>query len=155
MDVNFEKLFLQGDLTQNVALAPDDYLYFPPMDVPEVYVLGEVLRPGVTSFTPGMSAMKAVSSAGGFTPKAWRQKVLIVRGSLTAPKTFVLDAGDVLAARTTDFKLEARDIIYVYRKPWARAEELLEIAITDFLDAAIITYTGQHVGPFITSPIIK
>jgi protein involved in polysaccharide export with SLBB domain len=155
MEVNFEKLFLQGDLTQNVALAPDDYLYFPPMDLPEVYVLGEVFRPGIAPYAPGMSAMKAIASAGGFTQKAWRQKVLIVRGSLTAPKTFVLDGGDVLRAKGLDFKLEAKDLVFVSRKPWAKVEELIEIAITDFLDAAIITYTGQHVGPFITQPVIK
>jgi polysaccharide biosynthesis/export protein len=155
MDVNFEKLFAQGDLAQNIALAPDDYLYFPPMDLPEVYVLGEVLHPGTATFGTGMSAMKAIVNAGGFTPQAWRQKILIIRGSLTAPKTFVLDGADVLNAKSLDFKLEARDLVFVYRKPWSKAEELLELAITDFLDAAIITYTGQHVGPFISTPVIK
>src|SRR2546421_2540110 len=28
VDVNFEALFLRGDLAQNLALAPYDYLYF-------------------------------------------------------------------------------------------------------------------------------
>ena len=28
LPVDFEKLFQQGDLTQNIAVEPDDYLYF-------------------------------------------------------------------------------------------------------------------------------
>lgn len=154
LPVNFEGLFLRGELQENVALAPEDYLYFSPQDIPEVYVLGEVTTPGVAPFSPGMSAMKAVASAGGFTIRAWRQKLLVVRGSLSRPSTFMVNASDVLAAKAPDFKLEPRDIVFVYRKPWARAEELLEIAITDFMRAAIVTYSGLHVDPLITSPII-
>lgn len=153
--INFESLFLKGDLHENALLAPDDYLYFPPMDLPEVYVLGEVAAPGATPFGPGMGVMKAIAAQGGFTLRAWRQKILIVRGSLNRPVTFSLNGADVMAARSLDFKLEPRDIIYVARKPWARAEELLEAAVIDFTRAAVITYAGAHVGPFITEPIFK
>ena len=155
LDVNFEALFAQGDLRQNIALAPEDYLYFPPQDLPEVYVLGEVMRPGVAAFTPGMSMVKAIAAAGGFTEKAWRQRILIVRGSLNRPMTFVVNVSDVLSAKSLDFKLEPRDMIYVARKPWARAEELLEAAITDFTRSAVIAWTGLHVGPFIKEPLIR
>src|SRR5687768_2521712 len=44
--VDFEGLFLHGDLTQNIGLAPDDYLYFPGADVRDLYVFGEVVAPG-------------------------------------------------------------------------------------------------------------
>ncbi len=155
VDVNFESLFLKGDLGQNIALAPDDYLFFSPQDLPEVYVLGQVLRPGASPYMSGMTAIKAIAAQGGFTPRAWKGRVLIVRGSLSKPQTFVLDVSDVLSAKSLDFKLEPRDIVFVARKPWARAEELLEIAITDFARAVVITYTGAHVGPWITEPIFR
>lgn len=35
--VDFEALFLRGDFSQNIGLAPGDYLYFPPLDTSEVY----------------------------------------------------------------------------------------------------------------------
>lgn len=153
MTVDFESLFLRGDLAQNLALAPDDYLYFPPLDLPEIYVMGEVLQPGTSPYTEDMTALKAVITRGGFTEKAWRKKLLVVRGSLSHPQTFIVDAGAVLDARSKDFPLKSRDIVYVSRKPWSKAEDLLNAAITDFARSAIITWTGQNVGPWITEPI--
>jgi polysaccharide export outer membrane protein len=155
VDLDFEALFLQGDFEQNKSLAPDDFLYFPPLDVKEVYVLGVVRAPGAVAFEAAPTAVAAIAAKGGFGEKAYRSKILIVRGSLTNPQTITFNANDVLAAKSPDFKLEPRDIIYVSRRPWAFAEELLEAAITDFMRAAIITYTGQHVGPFIKEPLIK
>lgn len=155
LEVNFESLFLNGDLGQNKPLAPDDYLYFPPLDLKEVYVLGDVRAPGPMPFEPGMTALGAIVSRGGFGEKAYRSKVLIIRGSLNKPQTFSFNANVVLTAKGLDVKLEPRDIIYVPKRPWAKVEELLESAISEFMRAAIITWTGLNVGPFITEPIIK
>jgi len=147
--VDFEKLFQAGDLSQNVPLEPNDYLFFPVLPPPEVYVLGEVTFPGVVSYNPDLSAMAAVSVRGGFTLRAWKKKVLVVRGSLNKPETFVVNAGDVLAARSPDFKLEPKDIIFVTHRPWIKAEDLLDSALTAFVEAAVITFVGEHIGPII------
>ncbi len=151
--VNFEGLFLEGDLSQNIAVAPDDYLYFPPLDLKEVYIFGDVVSPGVSVYTPQTTVLRAIIGRGGFADTAWKSKVLVVRGSLNHPETFVVNTGDVLAARQSDFRLQPGDIVYVNRKPWSKAEELLGAAILDFTRAAIITWTGQNVGPIITEPI--
>ena len=155
MSVDFEKLFLRGDLSQNVPLEPDDYLYFPPADLKEVYVLGEVRTPGVVPHTPATSTLGVIAARGGFTDRAWKKRILIVRGSLNQPETFVVDGSAVLSALTTDFKLEPRDIVYVHYRPWIKAEELLDTAVSAFVQAAFITWTGGHVGPLIRSPIIE
>ena len=149
VNVDFEALFLRGDLSQNVPLAPGDYLYFPPLDLQEIYILGEVLRPGVSTYTPELTALRAVASRGGFGERAFRQRVLIVRGSLNHPQTLVLNVSDILKARSADVKLEARDIVYVSRKPWFKAEELVQSAVSDFVRAAVITWTGKKVAPLI------
>lgn len=152
--IDFEALFLRGDLSQNQLIAPDDYLYFPPLDLQEVYVVGRgVARPGPALFTEGLSALQAIAARGGFAEKAFKSRILVVRGSLTHPQTFIVNGGSVLRAKDLDFRLEARDIVYVHRRPWAKVEELLELAVTDFLRAAVITYTGQHIGPFINEPL--
>ena len=155
LKVDFEALFRRGDLSQNIPLAPDDYLFFPPLGPQEVYVLGEVRGPGVMPFTTELTALGAIAGRGGFTERAWKGKVLVIRGSLQNPEPFVVNMDDILHARGKDFRLVSRDIVYVARKPWAKAEELLESAITDFATAAIIGYTGRNVGPFIKEPIIK
>jgi polysaccharide biosynthesis/export protein len=151
--VDFESLFVRADLSQNVALAPDDYLYFPGLDLQEVYVLGDAVRPGPVQLVPELSVTRAIALRGGFTSRAYRAKVLVVRGSLKNPQTFVINTSDVLAAKAADLKLQPRDIVYISRKPWYRVEELLENAILAFVGSAAITAAGQNVGPFITEPL--
>jgi len=46
LPLDFERLFQRGDLSQNVPLEPDDYLYFASANANEIYVLGEVINPG-------------------------------------------------------------------------------------------------------------
>lgn len=147
LPVDFEKLFQQGDLTQNIALEPEDYLYFPSSSLSEIYVLGEVLAPGTVGFKPNASVIAAITDRGGFTEKAYKQRVLVVRGSLNKPETFVISASDMLAGKTANFKLQPKDIVYVAAKPWAKAEELLDGATASFVQAAVVTATGIHVSP--------
>ncbi len=147
--VDFEKLFLRGDLGENKHLAPDDYLYFPPLGVPEVYVLGEAAGTGPVPYTKELTVLGAIASRGGFTDSAFRQKILVVRGSLQKPETFVIDSAKALRAASLDFLLQPRDIIYVSRKPWAKAEDLLKSATSDFARAAVITWTGREIEPLL------
>ena len=121
--VDFDRLFQQGDLSQNVALEPDDFLYFALASANEIYVLGQVANPGVAAFLPRTSAMSVIAARGGFTPEAFRSRVLVVRGSISNPQTFVVDAAAILSAKKPDFKLQAKDIVYVSESPWVKAEE--------------------------------
>jgi protein involved in polysaccharide export with SLBB domain/uncharacterized protein involved in exopolysaccharide biosynthesis/Mrp family chromosome partitioning ATPase len=152
--VDLEGLFFRGDFNQNLVLAPEDYLYFPPLDLQEVYVLGEVRTPGVVAFAPEMSALGAIVSKGGFTEKAYRSKILVVRGSLSHPQCFVVNASDILAARSGDFPLKARDIVYVNRKPWSKVQELLEAAAQQYAYSMVYGWTTLNVGPFTKSPFV-
>ncbi len=152
--VDFEGLFFGGKLDQNLPVEPDDYLYFPPANLKEVYVLGEVRAPGVVPYAPGTTTLVgALSRSGGFTDDAFKQRVLVVRGSLNHPTTFVVNVGGVLAARRADFKLEPRDIIYVSKRPWLKAEQLLDMVASTFVNTVAFYWAGAHVGPFITHPI--
>ena len=154
--VDFEGLFLRGDFTQNIGLAPGDYLYFPPADIKELYILGRgVGMAGPIPFSPDMTVIRAITLRGGFADKAYRQRVLVVRGSLSAPQCFIVNTGDILAARASDFRLEPRDIVYVSRRPWAKVEELTELAVSEFLYGAVTAWTFKNVGPLITHPLIK
>lgn len=150
--VDFENLFLHGDLRQNIALAPDDYLYFPPMDVQDVYVFGEVLSPGPVPYGSAMSAMRALVARGGFTSRSYKTRVLVVRGSLKQPQTIVVDTTDILSAKALDIKLQPRDIVYVSRKPWYKAEELLEAAVQSFLRSMVV-YGAGDLEPIIDDPL--
>lgn len=153
--VDFENLFLRGDLTQNIALAPDDYLYFPPLDLEDVYVFGEVVSPGPVPHGTEMSVMRALAARGGFTTRSYKTHVLVVRGSLKAPQTIIANTTDILGAKARDITLQPRDIVYVSRRPWYKAEELLEAAVQSFLRAMVVYGAGEHVGPIIDDPIFR
>jgi protein involved in polysaccharide export with SLBB domain len=155
LPVNFEKLFQRGDLSQNVQLAPGDYLFIPPANLKQVYVVGEVQTPGPAPYTGNLSALGTIAEEGGFTKRAWKQKILVIRGSLTHPRTFVVDANDILSARAAGFRLKPNDIVYVHYRPWVKAEEILDEAATAFVQSAVIVWTGVHAGPLITTPIIR
>lgn len=147
--VDFEKLFQAGDLAQNVPLEPDDYLFFPAGDAKEVYVLGEVVLPGALAYGPNVGAVSAIASRGGFNERAWKSRILVIRGSLNRPQAFVVDASAVLGARATDFKLEPKDIVYVSHRPWIKVEELLDAAASAFVQSVVVTWTGGNIGPLI------
>jgi protein involved in polysaccharide export with SLBB domain len=153
--VDFERLFEQGDLSQNVPLAPDDYLFFAPASANEIYVLGQVMNPGVVAFLPRTSAMSVIAAVGGFNTQAFRSRVLVIRGSLTHPQTFVVNATDILSAKKPDFRLQARDIVYVSKSPWAKAEQLLDVGLTAFVQAFTVTTVARKIQPWVTEPWIK
>jgi protein involved in polysaccharide export with SLBB domain len=152
--IDFEKLFQQGDLSQNVAVAPGDYLYFASSGANEIYVLGQVQSPGIVPFSPGASVIGAITTRGSFTTAAFRQRVLVIRGSLDHPQTFVINTADILKARDGNFRLMPRDIIYVSAKPWQVAEDLLDQGTQAFITSMIVTYTGAKLGVSVT-PLIK
>lgn len=155
LSVDFEKLFQRGDLSQNVPVEPDDYLYFASADANEIYVLGEVTSPGVVAFAQRATVMSVLASRGGFTDKAFKSRVLVVRGSLENPETFVIDTTDILSAKKPDFKLQPKDIVYVAPNRWLLAVDLLDAAIKAFITSMTVTAVDQNIGPWITTPIIK
>lgn len=153
--VDFEKLFARGDLSQNIPLAPDDFLYFASAQANEIYVLGEVTMPGIVAFENRPTALKVIAARGGYTPRAFKSRVLVVRGSLDHPQTFVVDTRAVLGGAQPDFELQPRDIVYVSQNPWKLAGELVDVAARAFIQGFLVEATTLHVGPIITSPLIK
>jgi len=143
--LNFENLFQNGDLSQNLSIEPGDYLYFPGTNVKEVYVLGEVRLPGPTPCTPNMTLMAAISGRAGYTDRAYKGKVLVVRGSLNNPEKFVVDTKDILAGKTPDFRLQPKDIVFVNSRPFILAEELADRAITAFLQSIVTAQVFNEV----------
>lgn len=154
VQVDFEKLFIEGDLSQNILMEPDDFLYFPSAIANEIYVLGSVRSPGAQGLTSQATVVSAVTLAGGFTEDAYQSRVLIVRGSLDHPQRIIVNTADALAARGKDFRLEPKDIIYVSDHPWTAEENLLEMAVNAFIQSMTAVWTGENIGPLITSPIL-
>jgi len=154
MPVDMEALFIHGDMKQNIPVEPGDYMYFPSANSNEIYVLGDVKMQGTQGLLAHTSVHSAIAQAGGFTPKAYTKRILVVRGSLQKPETFTVNMDDIMAARTKGFRLEPKDIVYVSDKPWARAEELVGFAMNAFLQGAVSGWAANNIGPFIKQAIL-
>jgi len=149
--LNFESLFENGDLSQNLAVEPGDYIYIASANVDEVYVVGEVRLPGPVTYSPNMTVIAALSARGGFTDRAYKSHVLVVRGSLNHPEGIVVDARGILAGNTVNFKLKPRDIVFVNSRPFIIAEELLDLAVSAFVQSLVVTTVDTKVlKPFNT-----
>lgn len=143
--LNFENLFQNGDLSQNLSIEPGDYLYFPGANVKEIYVLGEVRLPGPAPYTADLTLMEAITARAGYTDRAYKGRVLVVRGSLNKPEVFAIETKDILAAKAPDFRLQPKDIIFVNSRPFIYAEELADRAITTFLQSIVTASVGINV----------
>ncbi|GAA5115556.1 polysaccharide biosynthesis/export family protein [Luteolibacter yonseiensis] len=149
LKINFKQLLRDGDMSQNVEIEPNDFIYLASTISNSYYVLGAVGNPGVQGLTADASVVSAVSRRSGFTDRAWTDRVLVVRGSFSQPQTFVVSVKDILAAKIPDFKLQPKDIVYVADRPWATAEDIMKLAFAAFVSSATTNWVDLNVDPII------
>lgn len=149
LKVNFKQLLRDGDMSQNVEIEPNDFIYLASTISNSYYVLGAVGNPGVQGLTPDASVVSAITRRSGFTARAWTDKVLVVRGSFSKPEVFAVSVKDILAAKIPDFKLQPKDIVYVADRPWIIAEDILKTAFTAFVSSASTNWVTTNVDPII------
>ena len=66
--VDFEALFLNGDLSQNIRIEPDDYIYIALARAADINIFGQIAHPGVQAYSQHLGVTQAITSRGGFTP---------------------------------------------------------------------------------------
>jgi polysaccharide export outer membrane protein len=108
------KLFQEGDTTQNVLLGPRDVVYVP--KAREVFVLGEVKKPGPVTFTAGLTLLQAIGQAGGMTELASPRRVQIVRLQAGKKDARRLNLKAILDQRDPDVPLQPDDVVMVPKR---------------------------------------
>jgi protein involved in polysaccharide export with SLBB domain len=151
--VDFQKLFVDGDTSQNIMLEPNDYIYMASAISNNIFILGDVRNPGSQGFNPNLSVTGAIALRGGFTDTAYRDRVLVLRGSIDHPAHFVININKTITGQQCDFQLQPKDVIFVNSRPWRFAEDVLDTAISAFTTAATTTWTSYSVPEIITHPI--
>ena len=117
LPVDFARLLQDGDLSQNVYLQPDDFIFVPSLRSSEVHILGAVLQPRSERMEGPLTVVQAIALAGGTVPGACLPNVAILRGSLAHPQIAIVAVNLVLKGRAPDVRLEAGDIVYVPYTP--------------------------------------
>ena len=133
LPVDFRKLFNDGDLTQNVALEPNDYIYMPSSLSQEVYVMGAVNQPKAVGFHDRVTLISVIAAARDVRPDARTGEILILRGSLQKPAVYLVDYEAVRRGLAPDVDLEPRDIVWVPDKPWDNLERYAQTVLQTFV----------------------
>jgi len=175
LPVNFEALLRGGDMSQNIYLQPDDFVYVPSALSQEVYVLGAVRAPRAVPYSQRMTVVGAIAaSAGaakidwlamsniGLAPDAYLSHVAVVRGSLAQPELHVVDCTAIIKGKTPDFALEPGDIVYVPNAPYSVAKRYLNTIVNTFISTVAANEgiragggTGANGGVNVVIPIGK
>lgn len=114
LDVNFEKMIMNGDVSQDVKLEANDVIYLPAGFTCRIRVTGAVKSPGVFPYASGMTALDAVLIAGGFTEFASENDVLIVRKEGNAVTNITVKLKDVMKGKVSkNVLLKPGDLVTV------------------------------------------
>jgi len=126
----------------------------------KVIVLGEVKNPGFFQAESSVTAIEAISRAGGFTLDGKKKSVLLIRGGMKKPELMSLDLEKALTEGdlTQNIALQRGDIIYVPRTTIANVNRffthlstiispLLQLETGYYIGQQIETHGGQIVVP--------
>ena len=103
LKVNLKALSQVGDMSQNVAIREGDTIYITKAGM--CYVTGEVNQPDAYRCDGAATVLKLITLAGGFSGKASRSSVRIIR-IIDGKKTIFKDV-------TMETSLQAEDVIVV------------------------------------------
>ncbi|MBU6399379.1 MAG: SLBB domain-containing protein [Verrucomicrobia bacterium] len=156
LPVDFYRLLHDGDLSQNIYLLPDDFVYLPSAVSQNVFVLGAVGEPRSVTYLPRMTLTAAIANAGGTIKYAYLGHVAIVRGSLTRPRIAVVDYRAIVHGRQPDVLLQPHDIVYVPFAPYRTLLRYADLILTTFVQtvgvnegASAVTRGASPVGTFL------
>ena len=114
MDVDFYNLLQLGDMTQNVPLQPDDFIFIATAEDSNVIVMGEVDTPRIIPYNRNISLIEALSICGGFTKDAYQSRVIILRPTSKDTKYVEVDVNELLHGKDiSNLMLRGGDIVYV------------------------------------------
>lgn len=144
--VFLDELLKGGAVGHNVDLANNDVVYIPENEENNVYVMGQVAKPGAYEIRTSMSLLNVIMLAGGPTEDAVTGEIELARdlGRAGTPVKVSLDrmadssdfAGNVLLARN--------DIVYVPRRGIATFNYYLRM-INPFTQ--LVFFGSSMVGP--------
>jgi polysaccharide biosynthesis/export protein len=114
---------------------PDAAVHVKSMPSRQVYVQGQVGKPGAFPLEPGMTALQAISEAGGLTDDASKEAVLIRRDLCGQPHGTRIDVANAKGSpdKGEDVALDPRDIIVVPRSGIANMDLFVKQYITGLL----------------------
>ncbi|MCI0337226.1 MAG: polysaccharide biosynthesis/export family protein [Acidobacteria bacterium] len=104
---------LLGNPEFNPYIRPGDIISVPETD--QIYVIGQVVKPGAIPMRQKITLLQAIGMAGGFMVDASKGKVKVARQEpgTNARKEFVYDVNDIQKKKAEDITLMPNDVVDV------------------------------------------
>ncbi len=147
LPVDFDRLLRRGDLSQNIYLEPDDFVFVRPTQLPNVYILGAAAGPRIVPYSPDLTIVGALIGSGGTVKYSMPGKVVIVRGGLTDPKIAEVNYQGIVTGKAKNVRLEPGDIVYVPFSPLRRVAQLAEDILDQFVRTVAVNEGTRLVEP--------
>ncbi len=120
LSIDLEKLWVEGDVKEDLYLRPHDLIYLADPNAFKVFVLGEVKREGVITMKSSRISLKEViAKSGGLDLAGNRQYIQVIRGAMSCPKIYTLRYEDILKGSEAELLMIPGDILYVAATPIA------------------------------------
>ena len=117
LDADFRKLVMEGDLSQNIVLKPEDVVVVPASAKNAIFVMGEVKTPGPIPIEQegGYTILQVLARAGGFTNFAKRSKTIIIREEESGKRIIPVDVDEIMGnpQKAKDILLKPGDVVFV------------------------------------------
>ncbi len=145
LPIDFQRLLKEGDLSQNIYLQPDDFIYLPAATAREVFVMGAVAQPRAVSYNDDMTLVSAIANTLGTISDAYLSHVAVVRGSLTQPQIAIVDYKEIVKGKAPDVRLQAGDIVYVPFTPYRYLSKYADVIMQTFVSSVAINEGARAV----------
>lgn len=147
LKVDFHRLLRGGDLSQNVYLQPEDFVYFRPARSRQIYVIGAVAQPNILPYSDQSSLLSCILRCGGVVQYARVSRVAIIRGSLSQPRLAEVDFQAIVKGTERDILLEPGDIVYVPYVPYRQLAILGDRMLSEFVQTVALNEGARAVNP--------
>lgn len=117
LDADFRTLVMQGDLSQNIILKPEDVVVVPTSPKNAVFVMGEVRNPGTIPLEQegGYTILQVLARAGGFSQFAKPSRTVIIREEGSGKQIIPVDVQKIIdnPQGAKDVVLKPGDVVFV------------------------------------------
>ncbi len=134
LEVDFYKLLLEKDMSQNIPLLPKDFIFIPSnlSTAKRVFIAGLVGEPLAYNYNDSITFLEAVVRAGDtLSANAYGRKCLVVRGQ--SHEVIEVNYAEIVMGRAPDLPLLDRDIVYIPERPLSYTSRTISTVVTELL----------------------
>jgi polysaccharide export outer membrane protein len=112
---DLKKLFIDGDITEDIMIESDDVIFIPVLKDKSIFVLGAVNTPKSIEWREGITVMEVILESGGYTKFANQNDTTVVRKEADKETKFKVKAKDLLksADLNQNIRLNPGDYVIV------------------------------------------